>query len=200
MTIYLASGNAHKVEELRALAAAGGVKWDIRSARDLGGMPAVAEDTGTFEGNARKKARALRERAASGSDAWVLADDSGLCVAELGGEPGVESAYYAGPQGDGIANRLKLLATLQGVPAGRRQACFLCHLLLIDPDGRERSFTGRCDGTIAAAATGTGGFGYDPIFVPEGENRTMAEMTAAEKNAISHRARAFRGLVGALAG
>ena len=120
MKLFLASSNAHKAAELQALADAGALAIEIGSARAVGGMPAVAEDTGTFVGNARKKAHALR--AMLPADAWVLADDSGLCVAELGGGPGVESAYYAGPQGDAAANLAKLVATMGGVPDERRGA------------------------------------------------------------------------------
>jgi len=192
-TVYLASGNEHKVQELRALAAASGLGWKIESAAAVGGMPVVVEDTGTFEGNARKKARALFERVPLGSA--VLADDSGLCVEALGGLPGVESAYYAGPQGDAAANRVKLLEVLSGVPPERRQAYFACLLLLIDGAGKEEVFVGRCEGRIIDEMRGSGGFGYDPIFIPEGESRTLAEMSAAEKNAISHRARAWGALV-----
>ena len=192
-TVYLASGNAHKAQELAALAAASGLPWSIESARALGGMPEVVEDTGTFEGNAGKKARALRDKAPAGTG--VLADDSGLCVAALDGGPGVESAYYAGPQGDAAANRLKLLAALTEVPEGRRQAYFFCLLFLIEADGTERIFTGRCDGCIIGEMKGTGGFGYDPLFVPNGESRTLAELAEAEKNRISHRGRAWKALV-----
>ena len=101
MKLYLASGNAHKAAELQGLATAGGLNMEIVSARAVGGMPEVVEDTGTFVGNARKKALALRAKLPA--DAWALADDSGLCVDTLGGGPGVESAYFAGPQGDGAA-------------------------------------------------------------------------------------------------
>jgi XTP/dITP diphosphohydrolase len=192
-TVYLASGNAHKAQELAALAAASGLPWSIESARALGGMPEVAEDTGTFDGNAGKKARALRLKAPAGTG--VLADDSGLCVTALNGGPGVESAYYAGPQGDAAANRRKLLAALAGAPEGRREAYFFCLLFLIEADGTERIFTGRCDGRIIGEMKGTGGFGYDPLFVPAGETRTLAELTEAEKNRISHRGRAWKALV-----
>ncbi|MEO7800017.1 MAG: non-canonical purine NTP pyrophosphatase, partial [Opitutaceae bacterium] len=114
MKLFLASGNAHKVAEFQALAAATGLPVEIRSARSVGGMPPVDEDTGTFVGNARKKAQALR--ALLPPDAWVLADDSGVCVDALKGDPGVESAYYAGPQGDPAANLAKLVETMRDVP------------------------------------------------------------------------------------
>src|SRR5690606_34389509 len=138
MTFYLASGNAHKVAELQALAAASGLPIEIRSARDVGGMPAVVEDAGTFSGNARKKAVALRSLLPRA--AWALADDSGLCVDALGGDPGVESAYYAGPQGDGVANLAKLVGIMRDVPDERRGAQFRCVLCAIGPQAEERIF------------------------------------------------------------
>lgn len=189
MKIYFASGNAHKAGELQALAAAAGLAVEIVSAQALGGMPPVEEDTGTFLGNARKKAFALRAQAPAG--AWVLADDSGLCVEALGGAPGVDSAYYAGPQGDAAANREKLLATMQKVSAANRGAYFYCLLLLIDPQANQYPFEGRCPGRIIDAFRGAGGFGYDPMFVPAGYDRTLAELSPADKNAVSHRGRAF---------
>jgi XTP/dITP diphosphohydrolase len=186
---YLASGNAHKALELQALAEESGLAVEIRSARELGGMPPVEEDTGTFLGNARKKALALRALAPPGT--WVLADDSGLCVDALGGEPGVESAYYAGPQGDAAANLAKLVATLRAVPDDQRRAHFICVLAAVSPVGDERSFVGRCDGRLLAAPRGSVGFGYDPLFVPEGERQSLGELGEAVKNRMSHRARAW---------
>src|SRR3954470_24532873 len=115
MKFYLASGNAHKVAELQSLADASKMPIEIVSARAVGGMPAVVEDTGTFVGNARKKAEALRSKLPAGS--WALADDSGVCVDALGGAPGVESAYYAGPQGDSAANLAKLVRVMRDVPS-----------------------------------------------------------------------------------
>src|SRR4051812_22892279 len=135
ITFYLASGNAHKVAELQSLADASALPISIRSARDIGGMPPVVEDSGTFVGNARKKARALRTRIPA--EAWALADDSGLCVDALGGAPGVESAYYAGPQGDGAANLTKLIDALREVPDAQRGAEFRCVLLALDAKGEE---------------------------------------------------------------
>ena len=189
LTFYLASGNAHKVAELQSLADASGLRIAIRSARDVGGMPAVAEDTGTFVGNARKKAQALRPRVPA--DAWALADDSGLCVDALDGAPGVESAYYAGPQGDGAANLAKLIAVLREVPDERRGAHFQCVLLAIAPDGQEHVFEGQCRGRLLRAPRGGAGFGYDPLFVPDGYTQSFSELGDDVKNALSHRARAW---------
>jgi XTP/dITP diphosphohydrolase len=209
MKLFLASGNAHKVAEFAALAAADLTdattsRLEIFSARAAGGMPAVAEDAGTFAGNALLKARALRAvldvrveafRLGSGqAGAWALADDSGLRVDALDGAPGVESARYAGPGATDMANLAKLVAALRGVPVVRRGAEFVCVLALIGPDGTERIFEGVCRGRLLTEPRGAGGFGYDPLFVPDGEARTFAEMPAAEKNARSHRARAWAAL------
>jgi XTP/dITP diphosphohydrolase len=193
MKLHLASGNAHKVAEFQALAnAVPALGIEIISAKATGGMPAVVEDTGTFRGNARKKAVALAARVPAGD--WVVADDSGLCVDELGGEPGVESAYYAGPEGDSAANLAKLVRTMAGVPDGRRGAHFVCVLHLIGPDAGEWVFEGQCDGALLPAPAGGAGFGYDPLFVPVGFQRSFAELGDEEKSRLSHRARAWTAL------
>ena len=192
MKIYLASGNAHKAREFQALAEASALPVEIIAAVAIGGMPPVVEDTGTFAGNARKKARALRGRLPAGT--WALADDSGLCVDALGGAPGVESAYYAGPRASGAENLAKLVAVMRGVPADRRGAHFVCVLALVGPDGEERVFAGRCDGSLRDEPAGTGGFGYDPLFVPAGHDRVFAELDEAVKNRLSHRGRAWASL------
>lgn len=194
MKLYLASGNTHKAGEFQALAAAARLEGvEILSARAVGGMTAVEEDTGTFIGNARKKAQALRPIVPT--DAWVLADDSGVCVDELGGAPGVESAYYAGPQGDAAANLQKLVERMRGVPDGRRGAQFFCVLVLAGPGGVEQVFEGRCTGRLRHEPAGGAGFGYDPIFTPDGYTQSYAELGDEVKNQISHRARAFAAMV-----
>ncbi len=192
MKLYLASGNAHKAAEMNALAQASGLAVEIVSAKAVGGMPAVVEDTGTFTGNARKKVLGLK--AVLPADAWVLADDSGLCVDELDGGPGVESAYYAGPQGDGAANLRKLVEVMRDVPAERRGAHFVCVLLLAGPGGAEQIFEGRCEGALSRESKGGAGFGYDPLFVPDGYEHSFAELSDATKNALSHRGRAWSQL------
>lgn len=189
MTIYLATGNPHKAREFQGLAAASGLPVQMVPAES---MPAVVEDAGTFAGNARKKAVALQ--AVLASEAWVLADDSGLCVDALGGAPGVESAHYAGPQADGAANLAKLTAALRDVSAGKRGAHFTCVLVLLGPGAVEQTFEGRCDGALQAEPVGGGGFGYDPLFIPDGFDRTYAELDEAVKNQISHRGRAWAKL------
>ena len=180
------------------LAAASGLPIDIVPARGVFAMPTVVEDAGTFSGNARKKARALRGVVPAGS--WVLSDDSGLCVAALDGAPGVDSAYFAGPQGDSAANLRKLVEVMRGVPAGRRQAHFTCVLVVIDADGRETEFEGRCEGVLRETPAGGAGFGYDPLFVPSGRTTTFAELPEADKNALSHRGRAWAQLAAWLRG
>jgi len=190
--IFLASANPHKVAELQELADQAGVPISLGSARELGGMPAVEEDAGTFVGNARKKARALWN--AAGSAAWVLADDSGICVDALGGAPGVESAYFAGPAGDDTANLQKLAAVMKTVPPSARGAHYVCVLFLIDGEGGEHVFAGHCHGTLVDTPVGKGGFGYDPIFIPAGYTETFGTLPATTKQALSHRARAWRQL------
>jgi len=186
LVIHLATGNAHKVQEFQRLADESGLPvMMVAAAR----MPAVVEDTGTFPGNARKKARALQ--ALLPADAWVLADDSGVCVDALGGLPGVESAYFAGPQHDSAANLLKLAEVMRDVPEGRRGAAFVCCLVLRGPDGIEQVCEGRCAGVLRREPRGGFGFGYDPLFIPAGFACTYAELPEAEKNKISHRGRAW---------
>lgn len=189
LILHLASGNRHKAGEFQRLAGESGLTLTVEPAA---AMPEVVEDTGTFAGNAGKKARAWQALLPAG--AWVLADDSGVCVDALGGAPGVESAYYAGPQHDGAANLRKLTAAMRGVPASARTARFVCVLVLLDPAGREWQFEGRCEGTLGAEPRGGGGFGYDPLFVPAGFDRTYAELSDGEKNQISHRGAAWQKL------
>jgi XTP/dITP diphosphohydrolase len=193
MIIHLASGNRHKAEEFSAFAkaTADGRHPPLRIILPPC-MPEVVEDAGTFAGNARKKAVALRATLPPGS--WVLADDSGVCVDALGGAPGVESAYFAGPQHDAAANLRKLEEVMRDVPADRRAARFVCVLLLLAPDGAEHVFEGRCEGVLARSPVGGKGFGYDPLFIPDGFDRTYAQLTEEEKNAISHRGRAWAQL------
>lgn len=194
-TIHLASGNAHKVQEFQRLADVSGLTLRIVPANP---MPEVEEDTGTFVGNARKKAVALQ--ALLPVDAWVLADDSGVCVEALGGAPGVESAYYAGPQHDSAANLHKLTEAMRPVPGGKRAAYFFCVLVLRGPGGGEQVFEGRCEGVLAREPAGGKGFGYDPLFVPAGYGCTYAQLDDAAKNKISHRGRAWLMMVAWLRG
>lgn len=192
LRLLLATGNAHKAEEFARLFAEAGLSAEVLTAKAVGGMPRVEETAGTFAGNARLKAEALRRLAPP--DTWVLADDSGLSCDALGGAPGVDSAVYAGPRATDADNRAKLVAALAGVPTERRSARFTCHLVLLGPEGEDMEFTGHCEGSVLGAEQGEGGFGYDALFVPAGRSRTFAELPAAEKDALSHRAQAFAAL------
>ena len=198
MKIYLASGNPHKAEEFRSMTGVGsGKAIDVVSASEIGGMPFVEEDAGSFSGNSWKKARALK--ALLPADGWAVADDSGLCVEVLGGAPGVESAYYAGPGGNATENLEKLVAAMDGFPEGERAAEFVCVLSICGPGGVERQFEGLCAGSLLRRPRGAGGFGYDPLFVPDGYEMTMAEMPRELKNRIGHRGRAWAAFAAWLA-
>ena len=186
MKINIATHNRHKLEEIAAI-------WPEAelNAEDTG-----AEETAdTFAGNALIKARAL---AARHPGEWTLADDSGLEVAALGGAPGVRSARYAGEPSNTPANNALLLKNLEG--AADRRARFVCAIAIVAPDGSERVVEGHCPGRIAESPSGANGFGYDPLFLPDGHDRSFAELGAAEKNRISHRARALAKARGAMEG
>ncbi|WP_327290970.1 RdgB/HAM1 family non-canonical purine NTP pyrophosphatase [Streptomyces sp. NBC_01198] len=188
--LVLATRNAHKVTELRAILTATGLDVDLVGADAYPEIPDVKETGVTFAENALLKAHTLAE--ATGLPA--VADDSGLCVDVLGGAPGIFSARWAGRHGDDAANLALLLAQLGDIDAPHRTAFFACAAALALPDGPTRVAEGRLTGTLRHTPTGTGGFGYDPILQPDGETRTCAELTPAEKNAISHRGKAFRAL------
>lgn len=192
--LIIATGNAHKAEEFDALLA--GYRFEVQSAVVCGGMPEVEETGTTFAANAQLKAEALRQLAPA--EAWVLADDSGLEVDALGGEPGIFSARYAGAGATDAANVAKLLAALAGLPESKRPARFRCALCLIGPDGRQHHFEGSCEGRISDAPSGSSGFGYDPVFVPTGYEQSFAELGEASKGELSHRAKAVRALVDSL--
>ncbi|MCX7016189.1 MAG: RdgB/HAM1 family non-canonical purine NTP pyrophosphatase [Candidatus Sumerlaeota bacterium] len=181
--LVLATANRHKVEELRAILAPLGA-LDVRSLLDYPDFPKVEETEDTFEGNARQKALACARH----TGLLSLADDSGIVVDALGGRPGVLSARYA-PSGE-EANR-RLLAEMRAVPDGRRQARYVAVMALAWPDGRCVARTGTCEGEIARAPRGRGGFGYDPVFWLPDRGRMMAELAPEEKNAVSHRGRAL---------
>jgi non-canonical purine NTP pyrophosphatase, rdgB/HAM1 family len=190
--IVLATHNAHKVTELRAVLGplvADLDPGDVVSAADVGAQAPV-EDGVTFAENALLKARAIV--AATGLPA--VADDSGLAVDVLGGAPGIFSARWAGSHGDDAANLALLLDQLADIRPEHRGAQFTCAAALVTPGGFEHVEHGALRGTLATAPRGSNGFGYDPILVPEGESRTCAEMSPEEKNAISHRGQAFRAL------
>ncbi len=194
--LVLATHNRHKLGELRAILhpALPGLELDaIVTAGELGVADPV-EDGVTFAENALIKARAVA--AATGLPA--VADDSGLAVDVLGGAPGIFSARWSGRHGDDKANLDLLLAQLGDVGPAHRQARFVCAAALVVPGGEEVVELGTLEGSLAPAPRGAHGFGYDPVLVPVGDTRTCAELSPDEKNAISHRGKAFRALVPAV--
>jgi XTP/dITP diphosphohydrolase len=188
--LVLATRNRHKVGELREILAQAGLAVELVGMDEYPDVPDVVEDGLTFAANALKKAREVA--AATGLPA--VADDSGLCVDALGGMPGVFSARWAGRHGDDEANLHLLLAQLGEVAEADRGAHFACAAALALPTGTEHVVEGVLRGTVVREPRGRGGFGYDPVLRPLGDRRTLAELTAAEKNAISHRGVAFRRL------
>jgi XTP/dITP diphosphohydrolase len=188
--LVLATRNAHKITELRAILGDAGLRVDLVGADAYPHVPDVKETGVTFAQNALLKAHTLAQ--ATGLPA--VADDSGLCVDVLGGAPGIFSARWAGRHGDDRANLDLLLAQLTDIPDEYRGGHFACAAALALPDGTERVVEGRLPGTLRREPVGDGGFGYDPILQPDGESRTCAQLTPEEKNAISHRGRAFRAL------
>ncbi|PZG14884.1 RdgB/HAM1 family non-canonical purine NTP pyrophosphatase [Nonomuraea aridisoli] len=186
MKIVLATRNPGKIAELRRILTG----FEIVGLEEFPSIGEVAETGVTFEENALLKAHAV----AQGSGLPAVADDSGLCVDVLGGMPGVFSARWAGRHGDDQANLDLLLAQVSDVPEERLTAHFACAAALALPSGEERVAEGVLPGRLVRTPRGTNGFGYDPILVPEGEQRTTAEMAPEEKDAISHRGRAFRAL------
>jgi XTP/dITP diphosphohydrolase len=190
VSVLLATRNAHKVGELQAILRDSGVDVSLVGMDAFPAVPDVVEDGLTFASNALKKAR----ETASATRLPCVADDSGLCVDALNGMPGVFSARWSGRHGDDPANLDLVLAQLADVAEEFRGARFECAAALALPSGEERVVTGVIEGVLLRARRGSGGFGYDPIFLPAGYDRTTAEMSPAEKNAISHRGRAFRAL------
>ncbi len=189
-SLLVATRNEHKLRELRE--ALPGIEFEPLPAE----VELPPEEGDTFAANALGKARAAH--AATGRAA--IADDSGIEADALGGRPGVHSARFAGEGASDEANLEKLLSNLAG--AEDRRVAYVCVIALVDEGGGERLFEGRCEGVLAREPRGTGGFGYDPAFVPDdtgpGDERTMAELAPAEKHAISHRGRAARALAGYL--
>ncbi|WP_028850180.1 RdgB/HAM1 family non-canonical purine NTP pyrophosphatase [Thermocrispum municipale] len=190
--LVLATRNAHKLTELRRILADEGLAGiTVLGLADVPDFPESPESEATFEGNALIKAR----DAARASGLPAVADDSGLSVDALNGMPGVLSARWCGRHGDDRANLELVLGQLADVPDERRGAAFVCAAALVMPDGTETVVRGEWPGTIVREPRGTNGFGYDPIFVPEGSTRTSAELAPAEKDAQSHRGRALRALL-----
>lgn len=189
--LVLATNNPKKLAELRRVVETAELPVQVLGLGELPRYPEPDETERSFEGNALLKAREAARRLGL----VAVADDSGIEVDELNGMPGVRSARWAGPMGDDEENNELLLAQLHGVPDERRTARFRCALSMVTPDGEERTWHGVMEGRIAEAPAGENGFGYDPLFIPEGEHRTTAEMSSEEKDAISHRGKAVRAFV-----
>ena len=187
MKIIIATHNKHKLQEMSRILSPMG--YEVVTDRDLGIELTDAEENGeTFLDNARIKA----ESGCRESGLPCIADDSGLCVDALGGAPGVFSARYSGTHGDDNGNNRKLLSELEGIPTEKRTAHFACAICVSFPDGSEVTATGKCEGYIGYEKKGTNGFGYDPLFMVG--DRSLAQMTAEEKDAISHRGNALKEL------
>ncbi|MGE0710689.1 MAG: RdgB/HAM1 family non-canonical purine NTP pyrophosphatase [Planctomycetota bacterium] len=186
-TLVLGTQNEHKLREIQELL----LDVPLRLQTLPAGTPEAPEDEETIEGNAVSKAVTYAEAVRT----WCLADDTGLEVEALDGAPGVHAARYAGPAATYADNRAKLLAALDGLPPARRRARFRCVIALANPAGEVLATAeGVLEGTILAEERGAGGFGYDPIFLPHGLERTLAELSAEEKNRLSHRGAALRAL------
>jgi XTP/dITP diphosphohydrolase len=183
-TLIVATRNAHKTEEIRAMV---GEAYLVRDANDFADFPTVEETGTTFLENATLKAEAI----SACVDGYVLSDDSGLEVDALNGAPGVWSSSYGGEEGNHARNNARLLDEMKDLPAHQRQARFVC-VMVIARDGKAQAhFRGTVEGRILLSAAGQGGFGYDPLFAPEGHDATFAELGAVIKNQLSHRSRAL---------
>lgn len=187
--LILSSSNPHKIDELRSILR--GLPVEVISKSEAGfGDLEVVEDGDTLEANAKKKALAMAER----SSEIILADDTGLFVDALDGAPGVYSARFAGEECSYVENNKKLLSALSTIAEGKRTAHFETVIAIVWEDGSVQTVEGRCDGAIGYEPRGDNGFGYDPLFIVKGTDRTFAQMKDEEKNQISHRANALRKL------
>lgn len=187
--VVIASRNKHKVREIRQLLSCEAIK--VLSLEDCPGAPDVVEDGVTFADNALKKARAIAEY----TGLTALADDSGLEVDYLGGQPGVYSARFAGDLATDAENNAKLLKLMEGVPMEQRTARFRCSIALVSRFGPTKCIDGTCEGLLLFEQRGVGGFGYDPLFLVPDLELTFAELSDADKNRISHRGKALRATV-----
>lgn len=188
--LWIATGNSGKMEEFKLLLK--NLPFKIHSQKELSVFSQPPENGKTFLDNARIKAKALKS--VVDAEDWVLADDSGLCVAGLGGLPGIHSARYAGDRASMAENIAKLLKMMQIRNIVDRKAHFECTLVLITATGEEKVFSGELKGLIAPKITGTQGFGYDPVFIPEGFTQTLGELENLQKNTLSHRSVACKKL------
>lgn len=188
--IVIATHNSHKTGEFRALLGPG---WKVEDLTQHPDLPIPVEDGDTFEANARIKAVSAGQHL--GPEVLVVADDSGLEVDALAGRPGIYSARYAGPGEGDAGNRVKVLQEMSAVEEGDRSARFRCVLALARGEQVVASFSGSLEGRLSREAMGGGGFGYDPIFIPQGHELTFGELPSDVKNGLSHRARALAGLL-----
>lgn len=186
MNLVLASNNKHKIQEIKSILLKNGCDVNVLSLADIGYFDEIVEDGTTFEENALIKARTVAALGYIG-----IADDSGLCVDALGGAPGIYSARYAGEPCDHAKNNEKLLKALDGKKKEERSAAFVSVIACACPDGAYFTVRGECRGEMLEALQGEGGFGYDPLFRPDGYTVTFAELSFDEKNTISHRAKAL---------
>ncbi|MEX2275314.1 MAG: RdgB/HAM1 family non-canonical purine NTP pyrophosphatase [Actinomycetota bacterium] len=193
--IAVATGNAHKLREIARICAGWPTTWITLQTDPSAAWPEVEETGATYLDNARLKAHAT----ARALGLAAIADDSGIEVDALGGEPGPRSARYAGDRATDQDNLRQLVRAIKGVPSSGRSARYRCVAVTAWPDGREVHAEGTCEGLLIAKPRGTAGFGYDPLFVPAGWDLTIAELTDADKDRISHRGRAFRALKDLLA-
>ena len=187
--LILATRNAHKTEEIRHIL---GDRFDVLDVTSFPDLPEIEETGATFLENARLKALGISHRI----DGWVLADDSGLEVDSLGGAPGVWSSSYGGEEGNHAKNNERLIREMAGIT--ERSARFRCTLVLAKNGEEKGVFTGTVEGRIAESPSGNGGFGYDPLFIPEGHLQTMSDLGAAVKSTLSHRAKAIHVFVAAI--
>ncbi len=187
--LIIATRNANKTEEIRHIL---GDRFEVLDVTAFPDLPEIEETGTTFLENARLKALGISRRI----DGWVLADDSGLEVDALGGAPGVWSSSYGGEEGNHGKNNECLIREMDGIT--ERSARFRCTLVLAKNGGEKGVFTGTVEGQIAGSPSGNGGFGYDPLFIPEGHSQTMADLGAAVKSSLSHRAEALREFVAAV--
>ena len=191
--IYLATSNINKVQELTDIINSSGLKINIATVMGRVNMPVIEETADTFSGNAKLKAFTFEELTTKNT--WVLADDSGLMVDAIQGNPGVYSSRYAKDGASDSENINKLLKNLKDIEGIKRSARFVCILALIGSEGFEITFKGVCKGFIAKKPEGKNGFGYDPIFIPEGHTQTFGVLDKSIKSKISHRARALTKLI-----
>ena len=192
--IILASNNAHKIEEIKKILE--GLPFEIKSLKDENINIDIEEDGNTFEENAKKKASEIANflKNRGEKEFIVMADDSGLAVDYLNGEPGIYSARYAGEHGNDKKNNEKLLKELKGVPKEKRGAQFVCQIVLVNENNKYLSIRGEVRGRILEELSGKEGFGYDPLFFYAPLNKTFGELSSEEKNSVSHRACALKEL------